>query len=316
MPSHKTKKIFKKFPKKIPKIPKKDLVIRSVDERLIVQVKLLKDIVKSIVGIDAVGIVDLLSGRKNVNEFAIAERLKITINQTRNILYKLSDEGLVSFVRKKDKKNVGWYTYFWTLEINRSLANLKKMLEGRIKSLQEGLGTRKKARFYYCGNCDIEYGEEDAMHAFFACAECGEVLELKDNQELIKNFEDEISKLKNDLVIVNEELEKVVKKEDASVMRKIKVLDKKKKLEREIRRKKRAAEKKRELEKLGIKGKKVVKKKVSKKKAGKKKIKKVGKKKVVRKVAKKVSNKSGKKIVKKKAKKLNKISRIFKKRKK
>ena len=49
-------------------------------------------------------IVDLLYGKANVNEFLIAKKLNVTINQARNILYKLGDEGLVSFIRKKDKK--------------------------------------------------------------------------------------------------------------------------------------------------------------------------------------------------------------------
>ena len=68
------------------------------------QIKLLKDIVSSIVGQSPAKIVDLLYGKKNVNEFLIAKKLKLTINQTRNILYKLADEGLVGLVRKKASK--------------------------------------------------------------------------------------------------------------------------------------------------------------------------------------------------------------------
>jgi len=54
-----------------------------------VQINLVRDVVQSSVGEDAVTIVDILFGKKNVNEFTIAEKLKITINQTRNLLYKL-----------------------------------------------------------------------------------------------------------------------------------------------------------------------------------------------------------------------------------
>ena len=46
---------------------------------------------------------DIISN-KHVNEFIIAKKLDLTINQTRNVLYKLADEGLVSSIRKKDKK--------------------------------------------------------------------------------------------------------------------------------------------------------------------------------------------------------------------
>jgi len=72
---------------------------------------LLEETVEIVIGKQAEGIVDLLDGKKYVNEFIIAKKLGITINQARNILYKISDQGLVSFIRKKDKKK-GWYTYF------------------------------------------------------------------------------------------------------------------------------------------------------------------------------------------------------------
>ena len=89
--------------------------------------KFLKDTIEIIIGKQAEGIIDLLDGKKYVNEFIIAKKLGITINQTRNILYKISDQGLVSFIRKKDKKK-GWYTYFWKLERLKSLEFLKNVL--------------------------------------------------------------------------------------------------------------------------------------------------------------------------------------------
>jgi len=208
-----------------------------------VQITLLKNAVASTIGPDVVGIVELLSGRKNVNEFTIAEKLKLTINQTRNILYKLSDEGLVSFVRKKDKKNGGWYTYFWTLETGKSFESLKKVLGDKIEALEKELEKRKQERFYYCKNCDLEYNEEDALHALFVCAECGDVLELKDNDKFIDEASSELEKFRKDLAVINEEVEKLAKKSDEALVRKIKKEEKNKKIERAVRRKEREKEK-------------------------------------------------------------------------
>ena len=103
------------------------------------QVKLLKDIVSDVAGGNAVKIVDLLYEKKNVNEFLVAKKLSLTINQTRNILYKLLDVGLVSFVRKKDAKKGGWYTYFWTMDIGRSLELLRDRINSKIESLEQEL---------------------------------------------------------------------------------------------------------------------------------------------------------------------------------
>ena len=71
--------------------------------------KFLKEVIVIVVGKQAEEIADLLDSSKHVNEFSIAKKLDITINQTRNILYKIADKGLVSSIRKKDKKK-GWYT--------------------------------------------------------------------------------------------------------------------------------------------------------------------------------------------------------------
>src|SRR3989344_6702790 len=95
--------------------------------------KLIREVIESIAGAHAVGIVSLLYGNKNINDFLIAKKLKLNINQTRNILYKLSDEGLVSFIRKKDKKNGGWDTYYWTLDVTKSLGNLGNIFACEIE---------------------------------------------------------------------------------------------------------------------------------------------------------------------------------------
>ncbi len=84
------------------------------------QINLLKKVVEKTAGLPAVKIVDLLYNKKNINEFLIAKKLMLTINQTRNLLYRLSHMGIISSTRKKDKRK-GWYIYFWTFNILKSL---------------------------------------------------------------------------------------------------------------------------------------------------------------------------------------------------
>src|SRR5210317_1518271 len=114
--------------------------------------KFLKDIVSMIAGSGSEKIVEVLFKKKNVNEFLIAKKLELTINQARNILYKLAEEGLVSFNRKKDKKNGGWYTYFWTLDSHKSLISLKRRLEKEAEEKNHQLTSKKTRQFYHCLN--------------------------------------------------------------------------------------------------------------------------------------------------------------------
>jgi len=176
------------------------------------QKKFLKDAVSDIIGKPAGDIVDLLFDKKNVNEFLLAKKLKLTINQTRNILYKLSDVGLVGFTRKKDKRK-GWYTYFWTLNVNRALELLKQIIEKEIKQIKEQIRSRKTKSFYSCKTCKIELTEETALTHDFVCPECGQVYELTDSSNFIKELSSRLTRLQRDLASVDEEIGKNKEKE-------------------------------------------------------------------------------------------------------
>jgi len=239
----------------------KEKTLRKVKKINKKQLELLKKIVDSIAGQNASDIVDILYGRANVNEFIIAKKLGITINQARNILYKLADEGLVSFIRKKDKKNGGWYTYFWTLDIRKSLIALQRKILNEIENLENQLKSKKTKRFYHCPNCDMEMSEENALLHDFTCPECGEVFELKDNLEVIESLERNIKELKDNLIFVDDEILTIEKKEEVVKIRRLKTEEKKKKIEREIKRKARARLKKKEMKTKKIKKVKVKKKK-------------------------------------------------------
>ena len=201
------------------------------------QLKILKEIVEQVAGEPAVQIVDILYGHRNVNEFSIAERMKLTINQVRNILYKLLEVGLVSFERKKDKKSGGWYTYYWTLDTKKSLLLSKNYLLGQLEELQKELYRRQNMRFYCSPGIDIEYTEEEALENNFICPESGEVMELKDNKKYIDEIEAKILAKRKYLETVDEEIGHVVKKEEVVYKRKETVKKKKRKAERDLKRK-------------------------------------------------------------------------------
>lgn len=157
--------------------------------------KFLKEYVSIVAGSGAEKIVDVLFKKLNVNEFLIAKKLNLTINQTRNILYKLADSGLVRFMRKKDLKSGGWYTYFWTLDEYKCLVNYKNSILKEIELQESVLGARKTKQFYICKTCNIEVSGEQALLNDFTCTECGEVYSLKDSVEGIKEIERVIQRL-------------------------------------------------------------------------------------------------------------------------
>ena len=203
--------------------------------------KFLKDAISSVVGKPADEMVDLLDGKKYTNEFLIAKKLDLTINQTRNILYKVSDFGLVSFIRKKDKRK-GWYTYFWKIEIIKCLEFLKSTIQKKMEQIQFQIKSRETKEFYTCEPCNIEFTEESALVHNFVCNECGSIVTRKDNAPVIKEYMKELDKLNRELALVDEDLKVEKEKTEKTKARFLKKEEAKKKAAR-VRTKKPAVDK-------------------------------------------------------------------------
>src|SRR3989344_790226 len=176
------------------------------------QVKLLHDLVEELAGVNTGRIVEILFGKKDLNEFLIAKKMELTINQVRNILYKLSADGLVSFIRKKDKRK-GWYIYYWTLKTEKCIVKLEQSLLGKIKELEGSLNSRETKRFYFCKSCNIEVSEEKALENGFTCEECADVYELSDNSNQIKETKTKISRTEKHLELIRSELNSIRSKD-------------------------------------------------------------------------------------------------------
>jgi len=204
--------------------------------------KFLKESMAIIAGKQSEELVDLLDTHKHVNEFVIAKKLNLTINQTRNMLYKISDFGLVSSIRKKDKRK-GWYTYFWKIEILKSLEFIKNDLVKKIENFEHQIKSREIKRFYICEKCHVEFNEENALFNNFTCPECGSILTIRDNTKLVNEMKRNVERLKKDLAFVQDEITK-----EGGILEKKKMREFKKE-RKEILKKKEAQKAKRKREK-------------------------------------------------------------------
>ncbi len=160
--------------------------------------KIVEDVVSEVAGEDVVPLIQALKNKKNVSEFKLADTIKQEVNITRNMLYRLYDVNLVSFVRKKDKKK-GWYIYYWTFDskkIKHLLSNLKKK---RLVKLKDRLEREKTNQFYTCPDKCIRLDFDQSMDFEFKCPECGELIEQEDNFEEIQKIELEIKEIESEM---------------------------------------------------------------------------------------------------------------------
>jgi len=200
--------------------------------------ELVEELTKEIVGNKAAPLILLIKEKGTLGEFKLAEKLKLTVNQVRSILYDLSSHSLVTFTRKKDKKK-GWYNYFWSLNERRALELILSMKRQSLEILKKRLDIESHETFYKCPSGCIRMTLENAMESQFKCPECGSVLEeqkhivnIESTNKQIKKLEDEIGELGKISFVVEEKPKKKEKKKKPKKAKKIKKKAKKKKIKK------------------------------------------------------------------------------------
>lgn len=140
----------------------------------------------------------IAEGRENVSEFLIAEKMELSINEVRQILYRLQEQNLIHSTRKKDKKK-GWYIYYWTFNFVEAKSLIKKLKENRVNILKKRLELEDSNEFYTCKRKCIRMKYHDALEINFLCPECNTVMSLIDNKKQIVTIQKELTLLEQQM---------------------------------------------------------------------------------------------------------------------
>ncbi len=139
-----------------------------------------------------------LMNKSNYSEYELAEKLNVDIRTLRKILYVLFENGLLFWRRKKDRQK-GWYIYYWTVKDDEFPFFYKRVLEKRLKKLQEKLEKEESTKHFICPNLCLRVDYLNAIELNFTCPECGAVLVEQDNKRTIKNIKEQIKHVKEEL---------------------------------------------------------------------------------------------------------------------
>ncbi|MBT5424525.1 hypothetical protein HOK76_08575 [archaeon] len=158
--------------------------------------KFLEETASNAVGSDTVDIVLYLKGKENISEFVIAQDLKVDIHFVRNALYRLNNENMATYIRKKDRIK-GWYISYWTLNTKQFIAVSEKMQVERLANLKTKLEKEQEYRdgLYICPNLCTRMNFEHAMEQEYKCSECGRILNPQDNSRTIANLKTMIAEM-------------------------------------------------------------------------------------------------------------------------
>ncbi len=160
--------------------------------------KVIEDVVSEASGEDVVPLIRYLKDKKNISEFKIAEKIKKEVNVTRNMLYRLFEANLVSFIRKKDKTK-GWYIYYWTFNSKRVKYLMYDLKRKKLDNLKSRLKREDGNYFFVCDDNCIRLDFEQATDFNFKCPECGRLVNQEDNASKIEDIKKEIKALEREI---------------------------------------------------------------------------------------------------------------------
>jgi len=167
-------------------------------DKMVLTNKKIHGLINEIAGEKALPIIEYLKNRKNVSEFIIADKVKLDMQTTRNILYTLNSYNVATYIRRKDRKK-GWYISYWTFNRKRVKELIEKLKKEKIAKLKERLHKEElnKGNFFICSKACARLDFEQATEFDFKCPECGSLLNQQDNSKTIENIKERIKKLES-----------------------------------------------------------------------------------------------------------------------
>lgn len=161
--------------------------------------QIIDGVIAEVAGEDVIPLVKYLKDKKNISEFKIAGAINHEINETRNMLYRLFNVNLVSFIRKKDKKK-GWYIYYWTFNLKRIKDLFWELKKKKNIALKERLKREYSSDFFTCKKKCMRLSFEQATDFEYKCPECGDLMHQEDNKIIIEDIKKKIEELEKELL--------------------------------------------------------------------------------------------------------------------
>ncbi len=156
------------------------------------------DSLKAHLGGDVVDVARELSHKSDYSEFKLAEAVGKEVNETRNLLYKLYNYNLASFIKKKDNK-IGWYIHYWTFHEDRVGSFLLNEKTSRLEALKELLSKEGKGHTFLCVNSCGRVEFDEAFELSFRCPGCGELLNQENSKKKVESAREEVAVIEKEI---------------------------------------------------------------------------------------------------------------------
>lgn len=160
--------------------------------------KMISEVIGELLGEHGMEIALFIKANPKASEFVIAKKMKLDIHHTRSMLYKLFENNLATFERKKDRQK-GWYITYWEFFPDNIGHIYKKLQHQKLDKLRDRLEKEEGTGYYMCKNACTRMDFDKAVEFNFKCPECSELMNPMDNKRTIEFINEKITDLKKEI---------------------------------------------------------------------------------------------------------------------
>ncbi len=160
--------------------------------------KIIEEVIGELIGEDAIDVALFIKSKSKVSEFVVAKRMKKDIHHARSLLYKLFENNILIFERKKDRQK-GWYITYWDFYPDNIMHIYKRLQNEKLEKLKDRLSKEEASGYYMCKNACTRMDFDKSTEFNFKCPECGEIMNPMDNKRTIEFINEKIDDLEKDI---------------------------------------------------------------------------------------------------------------------
>ncbi len=117
-----------------------------------------------------------------ISDEALAEKCSLRAADTRMMLNKLHNMGIIDYNRSKDKDS-GWYYYAWFLRADKLLETYVTKKRNDLEDIERRLENNEVYNLYLCGSCEQTFDFDRAAELLYHCPLCEGIMDRGSSDE-------------------------------------------------------------------------------------------------------------------------------------
>jgi len=139
-----------------------------------------------------------LRGGNGLTDIELEELTGYKQAEIRRILRIFYDAKIITYNKSKHPE-LDTVRYYWKIDLDSMNMTLLKMKKAVLSKLKQRLEYEYNNEFYKCPEDGSRYTFSEAFNQEFKCPKCGAILQREDNSEIIKELNNVVKRLEEEI---------------------------------------------------------------------------------------------------------------------